>query len=70
VDEDFILNEHLTFSSKILVAFYKYDIVGFQLLALIIVLMIFFSKSHRFQLSLYEAIENVMPNENRYAVLV
>jgi hypothetical protein len=53
-----------------MVAFYKYDIIGLQLVALVIFLIIFFAYSHKFQLSLFESIENVLPYENRYAIMV
>ena len=38
---------------KIVIAFYKYDIIAFQLLTLVIVLIAFFALSHRFQFELY-----------------
>lgn len=53
VDEDYILNAKLKFSAKVIVAFYKYDIVAFQLITLVIVMIVFFTISQRFQLSLF-----------------
>ena len=57
MDEDFILNQQLTFPVKLIIAFYKYDIIALQLLALIIALIIFFAYSQRYQLRLFDAIE-------------
>jgi hypothetical protein len=37
---------------------------------MIILLLIFFAYSHKFQLAIFEAIEITQPYENRYAVIV
>lgn len=70
VDEDYILNEKLAFPVKLIIAFYKYDIIAFQLLALIVLLIIYFAYAHRLQLEQFQAIERTQHYENRYAVIV
>lgn len=42
---------------KVIIAFYKYDIIAAQLLGLVIGLILFFAYSHRYQLEIFEAIE-------------
>lgn len=61
VDEDFILHEELGLGTKLIIAFYKYDIIAFQLIGMIIILLVFFSLSHKYQLELFEAIELAQP---------
>lgn len=49
VDEDYILDAQLTLPVKFIVAFYKYDLIAFQLFAMVVLLLIFFAYCHKFQ---------------------
>lgn len=56
--------------AKLVVAYYKYDIIAFQLIGLVGIMIAFFIYCHGKHLSYYETIENNMLFENRYAVMI